>query len=277
MTGTNMPGPSPTKRRPKWALIVALVLFLLGIGGCAGGLIAGVGAVSSLADDVARTTPMGESTTFEATGGGKAGVLLTSTAVCEGSSDDGDAIRFDEFSGTTTVDTGDEQFNDLLTFDTVEGRTYTLTCGSSGGGEYTVLQLPSIFTTGWGIALVGGGIVIGAVSIVLAIIFLIVGLVQRSNWKKKNQGPGGPGVYGAGTQYAPPTPGQSGASPWNAPPGAGQGQPPAGPWVSPPGGTRQGPPPAPPQQTPPPAPPSQTPPPPPPPDHGGEPPAPPLR
>lgn len=198
-------------KKPKGWLIASLVCFLLAIAGCGTTVVVGFGALSSLADDIVNSTPMGQETTFDATSGGVAGVLLTSNTVCEGQNDAGNPINFEEFGADTTVSSGNQEYTELQTFDTTEGTTYTIVCGSEGGGEYTVIQLPSIFSSALGLGLLGGGFIGSGLLFLLAIIFLIVGLVKRSSWKKRNQGGGAPpygqaqpGGYQPGGQTPPP-------------------------------------------------------------------------
>jgi hypothetical protein len=172
--------------------------------------------------------------------------------------------------------------NGYILFDIESGSEYTIRCGdSSSSGSYTATTAPSFLVDGAPGFLGGiGAGVAGAFFVFLSFILLIIGLVQRSTWKKKqNQGFATPAVYGAPDQRVPPAPGPVGGSPWNTPPAPTQGTP--GGWGAQP---QQGPPPAPPQQGPPPmppAPPQQAPPtqsPPPPPANGGEqPPPPPSR
>ncbi len=253
---------------PKGFLIAALVAFLLGIAGCASTLVITVTQFASLADDIATTTSMGDEFTFDATSDGGAGVLLTSDAVCVGEDESGNPVTFESMTGSTTVSSGNTDFTTILTFDTTEGTSYTIVCGSPGGGEYTVLQLPSILTSGLGLALIGGGIFGGGFLMLLAIIFLIVGLVRRSSFKKR-QGPPMP-TYG----QAPPAPGAPPQTGYGQPPQTGYGQPPP-PGAPPPGPPQSQPPPfgggggsGSPQGVPP-QPPSQGSPPPPPPSFGG--------
>ncbi|UDY36813.1 hypothetical protein [Dermatobacter hominis] len=279
-------GPKP----PKGWLIASLVCFLLALGGCGTG-IAGLTTVAGTVDDIATTTPFGETTSFTAASDTGALVLLTDPADCTGTDGSGSSISFSTPSGSFTADANGQSFTEAQTFDTKDGESYELSCGSSDriGGEYTVLKLPSFPGGLAGLAFaILGGFGLGGLLFIAAIIFLIVGLVRRSGWKKRNAGfapvggpppPGGfpPPPGGA----VPPAPGQApygqpapGQAPYGQPaPGqAPYGQPAPPPPASPPppaGPTPASPPPAgPPPASPPPPSGPATPPPPPPPTGG---------
>lgn len=267
-------------KAPKGWIIAGVIFLLLGLGGCATAF-AGVASLASLADDVTNTQPYGEVTSFTSDSNAGALVLLTSDAECSGVDGTGAAIEFSVPGGNFTVDTGQESFNNARSFDTVQGETYELRCGDPLGattGSYTVLRLPSILSGAVGALVLAGGGLGGALFLLLGVIFLIVGLVKRSKWKKSRAGmvgtmppSGAPGGFGA----PPPPPGGVGAPPPPAAPGmTPQPQPPSIPPMTPP--TPSAPPPAPPMPSapspaPPPAPPSPPTPPPP----GGTPPPPP--
>ncbi len=208
-------------KAPKGALIAGVVLLLLGLGGC-GAAAVGVASLASLAEDVTNTTPYGETTSFTSSSDAGALVLLSNQATCAGVDGSGNELVFEDPGGNITVDANGEQFTSALTFDTTDGETYELTCADSSGqqgGTYTVLKLPSILAGGVGVLVLAVGGLGGALFLVLGLIFLIVGLVKRSKWKKQNSsgGPGAPmapGGYGAPPApggYAPPPP--SGAPP----------------------------------------------------------------
>jgi hypothetical protein len=277
------------KPKPKAALVTALVFLLLGIGGCGFAVAKAVPYISDLVDfvsdldQVGRVVPMGQEVSFDS--GGSDGVaLLSGEAVCTGEGPSGPVSfqGYEAFGPGTTVELGGVQMNGYILFDIESGSEYTIRCGdSSSSGSYTATTAPSFLVDGAPGFLGGiGAGVAGAFFVFLSFILLIIGLVQRSTWKKKqNQGFATPAVYGAPDQRVPPAPGPVGGSPWNTPPAPTQGTP--GGWGAQP---QQGPPPAPPQQGPPPmppAPPQQAPPtqsPPPPPANGGEqPPPPPSR
>lgn len=279
------------KPKPKGALIAALVLLLLGIAGCGFAAAKSVPYISDLVDfvsdldQVGRIVPMGQEVSFDSSGSDGV-AILSQEAVCTGEGPSGSVTfqGYEAFGPGTTVELGGVQMSGYILFDIESGSEYTIRCGdASSSGSYIATTAPSFLVNGAPGFL--GGIVAGAAGgffVFLSIILLIVGLVQRSSWKKKqNQGFATPAGYGAPTQQVPPAPGVGGGSPWNAPPAAGQGTP--GGWGAPP--QPQGPPPAPPQQQGPPpmppappqqqAPPSQLPPPPPPGSGGEQPPPPP--
>ncbi len=259
-------------KKPKGWLIAALLCFLLGIAGCGA---AGFGCqqlLSTIADiDVSDTVPMGQESSFVAAEDGVAAVLLTSDTVCQGQDDGGGDVVFENLAGTSNVTVNEKDFNAILTFDVKKNVSYAIVCGDEGVGEYTVIRLPSFLSSGFGIAAMTGGLFGGGLMLLLALIFLIVGLVRRSSWKKRQGGftPGAPQPYTgqpyAGQPYSPgavpPPPG--GAAGAVAPPMGGAVPPPPGggampPPVQPPGG----PPPSPPAQPPggaPPPPPAQPP------------------
>lgn len=257
------------KPKPKGALIAALVFLVLGIAGCGYGAARTVPYISDLVDfasdldSVGRMASMGEEVTF--TSSGTDGIaLLSGEAVCEGEGPSGSVTfqGYEAFGPGTTVELGGVQMNGYILFDTESGADYRIRCGdASSSGSYTATTAPSFLIDGAPGFLggIGAGLA-GAFFVFLSIILLIVGLVQRSSWKKKqNQAPPTTPGYGS----APPAPGQGAPSGWQTPPAPGQqapGQGAAGGWGAPqaPQG-QQGLPPVAPQQ-PPPAPP-QTPPP----------------
>lgn len=250
-------------KAPKGFLIAGIICLVLALGGCATGIV-GVSTIASVAGDIATTTPFGESTSFTAASDVGALVLLTQEADCTGMDGAGNDIVFDTPGGTFTAEANGESFNAAKTFDTVDGESYELTCGGevTSTGSFTVLKLPA-FPGGIGglAAAIGGGFLGGGLLFVLGVIFVIVGLVKRSGWKKRN-GPGAPSVSGGGPvppppggyvppgPAAPPAPGGYSPTPGPAvPPPPGGYTPPPGPAVPPPSA-----PPAPAPQTPPPAP-----------------------
>jgi len=227
-------------KAPKGALITGIVLLLLGLGGC-GAAAFGVASLAGLADDITDTINYGESTRFTSASNAGALVLLSSDATCAGVDGSGQDLTFGNPGGTFTVNANGESFTSALTFDTVEGETYELSCDDAletQAGTYTVLKLPSVFGGVLGAVMIGAGGVGGALFLVLGLIFVIVGLVKRSKWKKQNSsgGPGAamaPGGYGAPPApvgYAPPPP--SGAPPM--PSGYGAPTPPPPPGQAPP-------------------------------------------
>ncbi|MFV0317689.1 MAG: hypothetical protein ACK5O2_12110 [Microthrixaceae bacterium] len=248
---------SPAKPKPKGALIAALVFLVLGIAGCGYGAAKIVPFFSDAVefftdlDQVARVTPMGEPITF--TSAGTDGIaLLSGEAVCTGESAGGD-VRFqpyESFGSTTSFELGGVSMDGYILFSTESGSEYTITCGSAGSGSYVATTAPNFLIDGaTGLATGFGAGLFGGFCILVAIILLIVGLVQRSGWKKRNQGfQGGPppGMPGQPAQV-PPAPGQgawgpqgpgqgpAGAQPVTAPPPLGTPPPPAGGQGGPPG------------------------------------------
>ena len=213
-------GPKP----PKGWLIASVICFVLALGGCGTG-IAGVATIAGVASDIATTTPFGESTSFKSESDTGALVLLTQEADCSGQDGSGNAISFKTPSGNINADANGKSFDTARTFDTVKGETYELTCGSSdqSSGEFTVLKLPG-FPGGLGglVAALAGGFLGGGLFFILAVIFLIVGLVKRSGWKKRNAAGGAPGAPGAPGAYPPPPGGAVPPAPPGYPPAPGQ-------------------------------------------------------
>ncbi len=253
-------GPKP----PKGWLLTGVVFLLLSLAGCGGGAM-GCGAfVSDLQKSVDQggETPLGESTTFTASGS-KAAILTTAAAStdCEGVDGDGNAISFQSpgsgTSGNVTTDGRDFDLSSI--FDTENGQSYTLTCSSvSGTGSFLVVPFPGFTALFAGI----GAIATGVLLFMIGIICVIVGLVKRSGWKKRHGGgsampvgvagaappppggfnpgaapppPGGPapGGYAPGSPYTPTAPGAPG--PVAPPPMPGQAPPPPGQAPPPPG------------------------------------------
>ncbi|MFN7149596.1 MAG: hypothetical protein ACK4V6_08945 [Microthrixaceae bacterium] len=273
-------------KAPKGALIAGLVLLLLSFGGCGIGCVSFTGFIGDLANVVEGTssTPMGTPTQLRAEG--DAAVILTSTssATCQAQDSAGNAVTLDEpGAGTTgTVETTDGVSLDFAySFDTDPDETYDVVCAdeiSGSSGEYVVVPFPGFGKIATGLGGLGGGFVL----FLLGVIFLIVGLVKRSKWKKAGNGMGGPAMAGSVPQgFAPPPPGSGAVPPPGGgftPPAPGQAPPPPLPPQTPPPvqptqPAQPTPPPAP--QTPPPAPQSPPPPAPPAPQSPPPPPAPP--
>lgn len=217
-------GPKP----PKGWLLTGVVLLLLSLAGCGGGAL-GCGAfVSDLqkAVDQGGETPLGESTTFTASGS-KAAILSTAVAStdCEGVDGDGNAISFQSpGSGTSgNVSTNGQSFDLSSIFDTQNGQTYTVTCSSpsSGSGSFLVVPFPGLTSLFAGMGAIAGGVLF----FMVGIICVIVGLVKRSGWKKRHGGGSGPAMAGVAGGYVPPPPG--GFNPGAAPPPPGGYSPPA--------------------------------------------------
>ncbi len=273
-----------SKPKPKGALIAALVFLLLGIAGCGYAAAKTVPYISDVVDfatDVGKVNsmvPMGQELTFTSSGSDGI-VLLTSEAVCSGEGSGG-AISFEgyqSFGPGTNVELGGAQISGYILFRTDSGTDYRVRCGdASSVGSYTATTAPGFLVDGAPgfFGGIGAGL-LGSLFVIIAIILFIVGLVQRSSWKKRQQQPAYATQPGYPAGGAPPAPGQPA-------PGYGQAPPSSTPYQPPPLPPQQQPPtaPPPPQQQPPtsPPPPQQQPPtspPPPPPPSGDEPPAPP--
>ena len=207
------------KSKPKGALIAALVFLLLGIAGCGFAAVKTVPYISDIVDfvsdldQVASVRPMGEPVSFTSTG--EDGIaLLSGEAVCTGEGPSGavNFERYEAFGPGTTVELGGVTMDGYILFDTESGADYTITCGAGGRGGYVATTAPSFLVDGAPGFLggIGAGLA-GSFFVLIAIILLIVGLVQRSSWKKRNQGPQ-PGQFPT-QQGGPPPPGQAAAPP----------------------------------------------------------------
>ncbi len=228
---------------PKGALITGLVLLLLAFGGCGYGCVSGVGLFSDVADAIssANTTPLNQPTTLRATGDN--GLILTSSssALCAVRDPNGNDVSIQEpGAGTTgTLEVDGQQLDLSFVFDTTPGTTYDVICGDEAGtstGEYAVAPIPSLGAVGGLFAGIAGGFGL----FILGAIFLIVGLVKRSKWKKNHTGSPGNGMGGPAGYAAPPAPGAvmppppgsvspGAAPPPPMPPAPTAPQPPAGP------------------------------------------------
>ncbi|MCZ7630349.1 MAG: hypothetical protein M5U19_15510 [Microthrixaceae bacterium] len=204
-----------SKPKPKGALIAALVFLLLGIGGCGFAAAKTVPYISDLVDfateldQVGRVVSMGEEVSFTASGADGI-ALLSEEAVCTGEGPSGPVSfqAYEAFGPGTTVELGGVRINGYMLFDIESGSEYTIRCGDgSTFGSYTATTAPSFLVEGApgfvGGILAGGA---GAFFVFIAFILFIVGMVQRSSWKKKQkqtQGPAAPGGYGASPQQVP--------------------------------------------------------------------------
>lgn len=267
-------------RAPRGFLIAGIVLLVLSVAGCGTGCAGFVGVVNELTDVISntRSVPAGQAVTVTADGNTGFIVGSPSTMRCEVTDSGGNRVTVTEpdagVSGSVGTQDGQE-LEFIGAFDASNGRTYEVIClADSGEGEFAVVTMDF-----GGFVVVLAGFAAGFVLFVLGVIFLIIGLVQRSRWKKNNaQGWSGPGGYPpAGAPVPPPggysTPAGPGAA-VDAPPAQpgplpppGQTPPPSpGPTPPPPPGPTPPPPPAPggPSGGPPPPPPGMPPPPPPP-------------
>jgi hypothetical protein len=245
------------KKAPKGALIAGLIFILLAFGGCGYGCVSIIGFGTDIANaiDSASLTNLNEPTQLRAEGDNAVVLTSASTAQCIVVDPSGNEVTLESppqgASGTFERDgvTLELQF----VFDTDAGTTYDIICGDEIGnltGSYLVAPVPSLDNLGSSFAGAGAG----AVSFFIGLVLLIIGLVQRSRWKKR-QVAGVGSVSPPGGFAAPPAPG--GAVP--PPPGGAVPPPPGGAVPPPPGAT----PPAPGGAVPPPMP-GATPPPPPP-------------
>jgi hypothetical protein len=225
----------PTKP-PKGFLIAALVFLLVWLVGCGvgcGGLIVGV---KNLVDNAsnAETSAVGEP--FEVRADDSHAAIFTSSSAtrCQVDGPDG-PVSVDTPEGARgSFESGGRDFELDFTFDTDDGTSYTVDCAGPQGSEFVVIG----FSLGFLAFLSAAGV--GLVGFILGVIFLIIGLVRRSRWRKQQTSMQFPATIPAGYEQVPPP---------------GYGQAPAGqaPQAPPPGG--YAPPPAPADQPPPYAPP----------------------
>lgn len=206
---------------PKGWLIAGLVFLLLALAGCGGGAFgckSFVDDIQHLVDQGGRTRD-GDKATFTAESTVGAILATRTDTICEGTDDSGNKMTLNTPGSNTegTFKTNDVTFELRYVFDTRAGRTYTVTCTSStGDGEFIVVPFPGFTNLFVGL----GGVAGGVLSFVVGVICLIVGLVKRSGWRKRNAGVGGAAPGGA-----PPPPG--GFPEWSQP--AAAGVPPAAP------------------------------------------------
>lgn len=270
---------------PKGALITGLVLLVLSFGGC-GAFAWGFSSIGSAISDAGDTRPLGSEIRFTSDNAVGAIVVASTGSLCSATDSAGADVTLEEPSwsvGSTTTE-NQETLDEIRFFDTREGETYSVICNGSdsttttSGGEFTVVRMPD-FPGGLGgllIALLGGPI-LGGILFLIGIILILVGLVSRSKWRKRNAAPGGPSGFDPHSGTVPPPPGSS----LPPPPASTQPGAPA-PGFQPGGGAPGAVPPAAPGAVPPPAPggpppgPVQQPPPPPPPPGPGQPPPPPA-
>lgn len=209
---------------PKGWLITGMILMLLAFSSCGVGGVSCVSFASSFADILsgASTVALGETTRLDAAS--STGVVVSSSAevVCEGEDENGNQVSFAEPSAgsTGTVTSGGENLDFLYSFDTDPGMSYTVICAGSefSEGQYAVASFPGFEKIGVGLA----GIFSGLFLTFLGIIFLIVGLVKRSKWKKRQSGMvAGPPAAASGMPSSgvapPPMPGAAQAPVSEAP------------------------------------------------------------
>ncbi len=199
---------------PKGWLIAGFVLLALSLASCGAGGFACSRFVSDLGNAASESgsSAFGEVTTFSASSDVGGLVLATSANPdCVGEDSQGRSISFNSpGAGTSgTVTSGQNSYDLAYSFDTIEGESYTIVCegggSSSASGRYLVITVPSLGSVGVGI----GGFFSGAFLALLGVISLIVGLVRRSGWKKRNGGAVPAANYAAPAPggFAPPPPG----------------------------------------------------------------------
>lgn len=232
-------------KAPKWWLIIGILLFVLGIGGCGYGVAKAGSFVNDITDDLDET-PYGDELVVDGKGNSQGWIFATdSSADCVVEDDDGDSVTITDIS--SSVDTSsDEGFVGIGAFDVERGVEYTVVCdGPSDDGTFGVFNVNLS-----DLMLIGGGIAGGGAGMFFGFIFSLIGLVRRISWGRKRKaggfggGPSGPMPSPSG---APPAPGGF------VPPAPGGFTPPAPGGFTPPPAPG-GPPPAPGGFTPPPAP-----------------------
>lgn len=215
-------GPRP----PKGWLIAGVVFMLLALAGCGGGTFGCKSFVDDIQDLVnqAGRTSDGDQHTFRAES--SIGAILTkgSDTTCRGTDDSGREMNLTRPASTTEGSfstTNGGTFELSYVFDTDAGHTYAVTCSSpDGSGEFIVVAFPGFTNLFVGL----GGVAGGVLAFVIGVICLIVGLVKRSGWRKRNVGAA---VLGSPTIAPPPPPGQGyPQQPPASPPPPGQGYPP---------------------------------------------------
>jgi hypothetical protein len=221
---------APARKLPKagiwWAIgifvvtaIVGIVMIVLAFGS----LISAIGDFEDLPPNevVTVTVDEGEWTLWGSTPSGSA-FFSTNVAVED---PNGNAVDVD-YTGdfTADVDTDGRNWEFIGSFDADVSGPYRVLVDGPPGTEVRIGQVP----IGRFLGLLFGGIAIGAVGFIVALVLLIVTLVRRSRAKKQLAGgPGMPPPYVAPVpgSYPPPAPGGYGGPP-PAPGGYG-GPPPA--------------------------------------------------
>ena len=211
----------PTKP-PKGFLIAALVFLLVWLAGCGvgcGGLIVGVKNLVDNASD-AETAAVGEP--FEFTANDSQAAIFTSSSAtrCQVLGPDGPVSVESPDGASGSFESGGRDFELDFTFDTDDGASYDVDCVGPQGSEFVVIG----FSLGFLAFLSAAGI--GAVGFVLGVIFLIIGLVRRSRWRKEQSSMQFPATIPPGYGQAPP-PGYGQAPAGQVPPPV-QASPPGG-------------------------------------------------
>ena len=249
----------PSKTGIIWAIVIFVVTAIVGIVM----IVVSIGTIANSINDLQKvsagqtqqlTLSPGDQYVF-VVAPSKAGINQVQVTIVDPS---GDRLvpsdTGNSYSGNSSDGNGDS-FRSLGYIKVTTTGTYTVTVDGPTGSSVRVGEIPLART----LALLFGGIAIGGLGFVIALVILIVALVRRGKVKKANRAlaagvaPGAPPVYG----QQPPAP---------APPAYGQ-QPPAPPAPPAAAPTPTPPPPAPPAAAPtppPPAPPAAAPTPPPP-------------
>jgi len=208
----------PTKP-PKGFLIAALVFLLVWLAGCGvgcGGLIVGVKNLVDNASD-AETAAVGEPFEFRANDSQAAIFTSSSATRCQVVGPDG-PVSVDTPEGASgSFESGGRDFELDFTFDTDDGASYEVDCVGPQGSEFVVIG----FSLGF-LAFLSAAAV-GLVGFLLGVIFLIIGLVRRSRWRKEQSSMQFPATIPPGYgQAAPPGYGQApaGQAPQAPPPGS---------------------------------------------------------
>lgn len=266
--GPTTTAPKPSKTGIIWAIVIFAVTAVIGIVL----IVLGAVAVRGTLDDFHRvdsgqdlTVRLGTGT-FEVWAGETTGRRSQIADMDIRITDpDGDAVSYLELDGVTqTFTSGDEYYEKVGSFDVTSN-------GSHRPGPYEIEVVgPASTTARVGqvpyaklVLLFGGGIAIGGIGFVVALVIFIVAMVRRGRAKRAAAGP--PPGYGSPPGYGTP-PGAYGGPPGYPPP-PGPATPPAPPAYGQPSPPPASPPPGawPPASPPPPAPPGPDGPPPPPP------------
>lgn len=213
--GASAAPPTPvTARPPKGSLITGIILLLLALSSCGVGGLSCVSFGTSFTDILtgASTVALGETTNLDAAS--STGVVVSTSAdvVCEGEDENGSKVSFAEPSTGSTgeISSGSDSYTFVYSFDTNPGSSYNVVCAGSefSEGQYAVASFPGFGKLGVGVT----GLLSGFFLTFLGLIFLIVGLVKRSRWKKRQAGPAvgspppPPAAAGGAVATAPPMP-----------------------------------------------------------------------
>jgi len=206
---------------PKLSLITGIILLFLALSSCGVGGLSCASFASFLAGiaDGASSVALGESTSLNAATSNALVLATSADVLCVGQDENGNAVEFSRPSNNTTgtFTSGSDTFTFMYSFDTNRGSTYNVTCDrpdSAEGqakGRYAVGSFPGFGKIGLGIA----GLVSGFFLTLVGAVFLIVGLVKRSKWKK------GQSASGSGAPSSPPVPSAPPAPPTTPPPWTG--------------------------------------------------------